>query len=241
MDDRINSESFIGLVETVSLTIETILGMGEGAIRFKPWVKTVKFQLAHIPLWDWLANEALEAKAVGIFIKESTAFKDITLASEFRWIRKPETFTNSQNCGISFSVEDADGKVTERLLATVLSINGKRCHFEKWVDAISPLQCTKCWRLGHHTNNCTALKAICADCCEPTDNGESHNHTLLAPASPGGNTPVFDRCCINCKNAKKTGAELEHHPATNDCPIYKAARNKIVANDRKSNHMQTTN
>ncbi|KAG5633647.1 hypothetical protein H0H81_006292 [Sphagnurus paluster] len=241
MDDRINSESFIGLVETVSSTIESIPGMGEGAVRFRPWVKTVKFQLAHVPVWDWLADEALEAKAVGMFIKESTAFKGITLASEFRWIRKPETFTSSQNCGVSFSVEDADGKVTERLLATALSINGQRCRFEKWVNAIAPLQCTKCWRLGHHANNCTALKAICATCCEPTDNGKSHNHALLVPASPGGITPVFDRGCINCKNAKKTGVELEHHPASIECPFYKTARNKIVANDRKSNRMKSIN
>ncbi|KAG5635124.1 hypothetical protein H0H81_012375 [Sphagnurus paluster] len=125
MDDCINSESFIGLVETVSSTIESILGMGEGAVQFRPWVKTVKFQLAHIPVWDWLADEALEAEAVGMFIKESTAFKGITLASEFCWIRKPETFTSSQNCGVSFSAKDADGKVTERLLAMALSINGQ--------------------------------------------------------------------------------------------------------------------
>lgn len=62
-----------------------------------------------------------------------------------------------------------------------LSIGWKSC---KYIDYINIIQCFKCWKFGHMSNNCRSINEICSSCAAEHKSCEAEN-----------------KICTNCKYA----------------------------------------
>ena len=77
-------------------------------------------------------------------------------------------------------------------------------------------RCNNCQKYHHYLEKCKAPKPTCAKCAE--------NHKTTDCTNCNANN--FVPTCMNCKNERSSHSHT-HEATALDCPIYKAAKDKL--------------
>ncbi|KAG5650418.1 hypothetical protein H0H81_012331 [Sphagnurus paluster] len=110
----------------------TIPGFEHGILHIAPWVKITKIKIPDIPVWNHTTGAPYSIQDVTAALDHSMAFSDVRITNKAAWAKAPATFRPTTLSAVSFSIEDPDGAVSNRLRHTALYLLGKKCRFEKW-------------------------------------------------------------------------------------------------------------
>ncbi|KAG5636670.1 hypothetical protein H0H81_007232 [Sphagnurus paluster] len=111
---------------------KTVPGFEHGILHIAPWVKITKIKIPDVPVWNYTIGAPYSIQDVTAVLDHSTVFSDIRVTNKAAWAKAPATFRPTTLSAVSFSIEDPDGAVSNRLRHTALYLLGKKCRFEKW-------------------------------------------------------------------------------------------------------------
>ncbi|KAG5634495.1 hypothetical protein H0H81_001748 [Sphagnurus paluster] len=112
--------------------LRSIPGFEHGILHIAPSVKITKIKIPDVPIWNHSTGAPYSIQDVTAALDHSTAFSDICVTNKAAWAKAPATFCPTTLLSVSFSIEDPDGTVSNRLRHMALYLLGKKCHFEKW-------------------------------------------------------------------------------------------------------------
>ncbi|KAG5650516.1 hypothetical protein H0H81_011962 [Sphagnurus paluster] len=121
-----------GSLDLYDRLLWTIPGFEHGILHIAPWVKITKIKIPDVPVWNHTTGAPYSIQDITAALDLSTAFSDIRVTNKAAWAKAPATFCPTTLSAVSFSIEDPDGAVSNRLWHTALYLLGKKCCFEKW-------------------------------------------------------------------------------------------------------------
>ncbi|KAG5636257.1 hypothetical protein H0H81_008636 [Sphagnurus paluster] len=121
-----------GSLDLYDRLLQTIPGFEHGILHIAPWVKITKIKIPNVPVWNHTTGAPYSIQDVTAALDHSTAFSDVRVTNRAAWAKAPDTFCPTTLSSVSFSIEDPDGAVSNRLRHTALYLLGKKCRFEKW-------------------------------------------------------------------------------------------------------------
>ncbi|KAG5635680.1 hypothetical protein H0H81_010418 [Sphagnurus paluster] len=127
-----------GSLDLYDRLLRTIPGFEHGILHIAPWVKITKIKIPDVPVWNHTTGAPYSIQDVTAALDHSTAFSDVRVTNKAAWAKAPTTFHPTTLSAVSFSIEDPDGAVSNRLRHTALYLLGKKCRFEKWKPKSPP-------------------------------------------------------------------------------------------------------
>ncbi|KAG5634101.1 hypothetical protein H0H81_003397, partial [Sphagnurus paluster] len=112
--------------------LRTVPGFEHGILHIAPWVKITKIKIPDDPIWNHTNRAPYSIQDITAALDHSMAFSDVRVTNKAAWAKAPATFRPTTLSAVSFSIEDPDGAVSNRLWHTALYLLGKKCRFEKW-------------------------------------------------------------------------------------------------------------
>ncbi|KAG5633219.1 hypothetical protein H0H81_009807 [Sphagnurus paluster] len=127
-----------GSLDLYDRLLRTIPGFEHGILHIAPWIKITKIKIPDVPVWNHTTGAPYSIQDVTAALDHSTAFSDVHVTNRAAWAKAPATFRPTTLSAVSFSIEDPDGAVSNRLRHTALYLLGKKCRFEKWKPKPTP-------------------------------------------------------------------------------------------------------
>ncbi|KAG5637796.1 hypothetical protein H0H81_003188 [Sphagnurus paluster] len=127
-----------GSLDLYDRLLRTIPGFEHRILHIAPWVKITKIKIPDVPVWNHTTGAPYSIQDVTAALDHSMAFSDVRITNKAAWAKAPATFRPTTLSAVSFSIEDPDGAVSNRLQHTALYLLEKKCRFEKWKPKPTP-------------------------------------------------------------------------------------------------------
>ncbi|KAG5633675.1 hypothetical protein H0H81_006103, partial [Sphagnurus paluster] len=121
-----------GSLDLYDRLLRTIPSFEHRILHIAPWVKITKIKIPDVPIWNHTTGAPYSIQDVTAALDHSTAFSDVRVTNKAAWAKAPASFRPTTLSAVSFSIEDPDGAISNRLQHTALYLLGKKCRFEKW-------------------------------------------------------------------------------------------------------------
>ncbi|KAG5650034.1 hypothetical protein H0H81_000997, partial [Sphagnurus paluster] len=121
-----------GGLDLYNCLLRTIPSFEHGILHIAPWVKITKIKIPNVPIWNHTTRVPYSIQDVTVALDHSMVFSDVCVTNKAAWAKAPATFCPTTLSAVSFSIEDPDRAVSNRLWHTALYLLGKKCRFEKW-------------------------------------------------------------------------------------------------------------
>lgn len=127
-----------------------------------------------------------------------------------KFLFKMKSF-NPKNMNLVFRVSPETFRIINDQMNNFVFIDFQRCQVE---HKVLVRQCQKCFLFNHKTADCKN-SPVCKHCSSPKDT----NHKCANEQQ---------KCCSNCKNSKLHKNDTNHHPNSDQCPIYRTQITRLI-------------